>query len=294
MQFLALISIASQFFFGSCATTPSDAEYFSGVYNPSIQHNLEMYAGAYLIPKKSYMDKKHMMDGIYALEQTTTSIIQEAPHYGQSSVSHIMMTRDYLDFFVEHLSAYTNTLKEEAYHDILYNATHKARLLRSRALGLGRHAGRHPKRDDVVVIIPFATTSARSGSSDITSKLRLAFFEQTFWSISRYFPKITVSVSKAYDLKVLLSLGLPIDQIFSSTTNDDPKANYAANVKQAVIQVYEQLKSNSTWSNIKYIYFSEGDLVLHARHLNSLMDIMTSSPPNEHEFALSPHRMQVC
>ena len=91
--------------------------YFSGVYSPNVLKYREWYAGAYLIPKRSFMSKKGAIEGIVALEQGTGSIIVDLQNHGSpQSCRQIVMTRDYFDFMVEHLSAFTNTLEGDESH----------------------------------------------------------------------------------------------------------------------------------------------------------------------------------
>jgi hypothetical protein len=91
--------------------------YFSGVYAPDVLKYREWYAGAYLIPKRSFLSKKAAIEGIVALEQGTGSIIVDLHDHGSpQSCRQIVMTRDYFDFMVEHLSAFTNTLEGDESH----------------------------------------------------------------------------------------------------------------------------------------------------------------------------------
>ena len=90
---------------------------FSGVYNPDVSKGMQWYAGSYLIPKKSLLQKRKPIDDIRHLEQGSGSVIVNLHNHGsQESCRQIVMTRDYFDFMVEHLSAFTNTLEGSKAH----------------------------------------------------------------------------------------------------------------------------------------------------------------------------------
>ena len=175
---------------------------------------------------------------------------------------------------------------------MLRNATHKAKTLRLIAQNaVARRSV--PFGDSVVAVIPFATVGQVEGGHALVPQIRTAFFEQTFWSIYRYFPHIVISVTRKRDLDFLKTLHLPLFDIFVSVVNDDPKGNYAHNVKQALLMAHDNLLNNNSWSNFKYLYYSEGDLVLHMRKQEQLLNLIASSAANKEEFFLAPHRMQV-
>jgi hypothetical protein len=175
---------------------------------------------------------------------------------------------------------------------VLKNATHKAKTLR--LIAQNALARRNvPFGDSVIAVIPFATVGQVEGGHAMVPQIRTAFFEQSFWSIYRYFPNIVISVTRKRDLDFLKTLHLPLFDIFISTVNDDPKGGYAHNVKQALLLAHENLLSNASWSSFKFLYYSEGDLVLHMRKQEQLLNLMASSTANKEDFFLAPHRMQV-
>ena len=174
---------------------------------------------------------------------------------------------------------------------VLKNATHKVKSLRLAAMNAASRKD-NPFRDVTVTVIPFATTGQVEGGHELVPQIRTAFFEQTFWSIYRYFPHIAISVTRKRDLDFLNSLNLPVFTVFTSRLNEDPKSPHALNVKQALSLALNNFRDNATWSQFKYLYFSEGDLVLHMRNQESLFRMFESNQ-HEEEFFLSPHRMQV-
>lgn len=206
---------------------------------------------------------------------------------------HISMHVLHSDFFVEHLSSTLNIAEElDSISGLLLNrSVHKAVHLKDVALI------RHPKIrifDDVVAIIPFAMTSGlmHSASGFENQQLRLMFFEQTFWSIYRYFPCIAISVTRKRDYDGLMSLNLPFFHVFADFDQEE-KQPVQFNVKMGLKHMHEMLTQNSTWrSRFRFVYFSEGDSILHMRSSKSLYDAM-SAPALRGELILTPHRMQV-
>jgi hypothetical protein len=285
-----LLFLATVLLFAGVVQVLGSFPEFSGVYAPRTDLTFEVYAGAFLMTTKRLKGQKEMVDKIIALEQGTTSVALAAPYVGPTAVRHIMMTRDYFDFAVEHLSAMTNRVENHDWdHLILENATKKARFLK--AIKTDRHL---PFRNITIVLIPFSTKPASfSTGVDLETKIRMAFFEQTFWTLYKAFKHIAVSVTRAHDLERLQSMNLPIAKIFASTINDDPKSNYAANVKQAFSMTIDELNNNASWSRFKYFYYSEGDLPLHFRRQKEILHIFESTDPSTEDLVLAPHRMQV-
>ena len=52
----------------------------------------------------------------------------------------------------------------------------------------------------------------------------------------------------------------------------------------------KQMLSDPLWSSYQYVYYSEGDQILHLRHSTELYDVIDASGGS---FVLVPHRMQV-
>ena len=147
---------------------------------------------------------------------------------------------------------------------------------------------------DAVVIIPFAMQSGlqNSANSIITQKIRLLFFESTFWSLYRYFPRIVVSVTRKRDYDGLMSLNLPLYHVFT-TFDKEKKQGVHFNVRQALTRTHEMMTNNITWNSLfRFVYFSEGDPILHMRNRKYLYELL-SAPKFEGELILTPHRMQV-
>ena len=200
-------------------------------------------------------------------------------------------TRLCADFFVEHMSSTLNVAESEDAFPLLLNRT-LMKCERLKNVALMKHSKLHYFKD-VVAVIPFAMRSGLSASADnsITQRLRLSFFESTFWSIYRYFPSVVVSVSRQVDYEGLMSLNLPLFHVFTSFRKGKNQPVYY-NVKEALLNTHEMLTTNITWvDSFRYVYFSEGDSILHMRSQKLLHELM-AAPNLDGEVVLVPHRMQ--
>lgn len=251
---------------------------FSGVYTPNVHYSLESYAGAWLIKRDVYMTLDNMIDRMGSLETASTMVVQ---NHGIIPV----MTRDYFDFQVEHLSSTTNQLRNHNADDVLLHR------LVSKGRNLRRVAENSPdKRSDVLVVIPFSTNAASEASTAKTmlQKLRWGFFTNTFFSIYRYFPRIVVFVSSLADRQLLLDNFVPAHDII--TLPQQPQG--WQHPRQALRYAYDRLKSDVAYDWVQYVYYSEGDQILHARRPDTLLQLLEDFR-GEKSLAMVPHRMQV-
>ena len=251
---------------------------FSGIYTPNVHYSLESYAGAWLIKREVFMTLDRMIDGMGSLETASTMVVQNHRIIP-------VMTRDYFDFQVEHLSSTTNQLRNHNADDVLLHR------LVSKGRNLRRIAETFPdKRSDVLVIIPFSTNAASEASTAKTmlQKLRWGFFTNTFFSIYRYFPRVVVFVSSLADRQLLLDNFVPAHDII--TLPQQPQG--WQHPRQALRFAYDRLKSDAAYDWVQYVYYSEGDQILHARHTERLLQLLQDFR-GEKSLALVPHRMQV-
>lgn len=267
---------------------------FSGVYRPNVNYGLEVYAGAWLMPRRLFEMRKVGINNINELEMTTTNVIvrnEEINEFGISqAANNVIMTRDYFDFFVEHLSSLTNQIRnpELAFPIYINMSYHKAAALKHYAL---KSSQNHAFQESVIALIPF---SQGYPIVEINSAIRTNFFKMTFWSIYRFFSRIVVSVCHIEDYDVLMSLHLPVFDIYYTLEPDT--APIWHNSKSVLQFAMENLQHNSSWSSFQYIYFSEADTVMHLRNARELFHTLEQSltnSDNQDVFILAPHRMQV-
>jgi hypothetical protein len=285
----------------NCANSVGLNEVFSGIYNPQCNPSLELFGGAWLMSAERLTKHPKMrswIDSIRFIEDHTFMVVmggRVSPEECAKSTEQVIMSRDYFDFFVEHLSSTLNIGESSDVHPLLLNRTvRKAIHLKSVALQPTPADKRNPFLLNTIAVIPFATVSGLSHDSttSVTRLMRQAFFEATFWSIYSNFRSIAVSVTNDDDLRSLMDLKLPLFYVLKRF--DKSLVEKVANVKQTVEMAFNQLRTNSSWSHFKYVYFTEGDEILHMRSHEALSAAMSSSTEGvEKQFVLIPHRMQV-
>ena len=162
-----------------------------------------------------------MLDNIEkmnALESATTGALL---NYEYAEIQpRILMSRDFFDFSIEHLSSTTNQISEDPnlVRHLVERMTQKVAHLKKVALRISTTLRyQKPFGNNTIVVIPFSTKSASMGNDfDRITLLRRLFFEATFWSVYRSFPHIAVSVSRQADFDNLIELKLPIFELFRS------------------------------------------------------------------------------
>ena len=222
------------------------------------------------------------------------------------------MTRDYFDFMVEHQSSTTNNAPGNIeVTDILQKrmkrnvgSIHRKAVRKQEQGGLcdGRPCG--DRGDRTVAIMVFSTNSASDGgrSDEIQRDIRSYFFQTTFWSIYMHFSHIVIYVGSDKDHNILKEMKLPIYDSFDLTPKLEEQAKLKwdgegvppAPTKQhlpkySLLHTIDQLVHNSTWESFKYVYYTEGDLILHMRQPQHIFNMIDNS---ETYFLAVPHRMQ--
>lgn len=275
----------------------------NGVYNPSCKYGLEVFAGAWMMPSSRFTTAttRRLIDSIAIIEDHVFQTVMGGRYLDYPScvdaTRQVLMSRDYFDFFIEHSSSTLNMKESKDIDMLLLNRTSK-KSKQLKDVGLSRERAKRSQKADLyfwnttVAVIPFATVSGLGNEVyDVDRLMREAIFEMTFWSIYRYFPSIVVSVTTEYDFKALKKLNLPILQIFYKK---DADPNFKpANVKFALQATHDAFAAKPEWrSKFKFVYFTEGDSVLHMRFQKTLYDLM-SGVGERGGYVLVPHRMQV-
>ena len=254
---------------------------FSGLYFPNLKYSLEVYCAAWIQKKEKFLENLPQIKEISSLESTSTGALMKY----QQDRRFILMTRDYFDFEIEHLSSTINTIGEEKklHSHFIYLARSKSLWLKKIATEIPNTPSHKPLMNLTVVIIPFST---RGGTFGKSHQLRVSFFEATFWSIYRYMPHIAVAVSTEHDERSIKQLQLPVFEIFRF---NQTRISWEL-PKYSLLKAHESLSSNPRWSSFEYLYFTEGDQILHMRHQTDIMKFLVST---KGKFAIVPHRMQV-
>jgi hypothetical protein len=187
---------------------------------------------------------------------------------------------------IEHLSSTTNQLPD---HQVLFEVLTKKM---KRTVNILKEKA--PQVDDSrlnkTISIMVYSSSAVSAVGSFQTEIRQYFFEAAFWSIHRYFPHIAIAVGTSRDLKLLQELKLPIFKIYSLVDEMEKIQNPHLLPKQALLSLVNSLKSEKHFSGFEYVYYSEGDEVLHMRNEVENFNAIDNSFGN---LIVVPHRMQV-
>ena len=272
---------------------------FSGVYRPSLSFQPDDAAGAFLIKQQRFTSTMFYAMNISAyqthkhVDESTIDILLR----GRCSTCLNLQTRDFLDYFVEGLSTTIENLRADQ-RDVV---NHVSKGLRQTILGLRTVAESMPildkRQDQTAVVLVFNSDMTRR----ISTRLKVLFFQATFWSVYRYHKNIYVMVKSSADYETVADMRLPHVQIVNLAISlgeavQGMKYTLAVSlthgslIKQSLEYAATSWQTSDKWSRYKYLYFSVGDQLLHARNFKSLYD--TVDVGSEGNFLLAPHRMQ--
>lgn len=250
---------------------------FSGFYRPDTSANIEPFASAWLISKRKFLKSKRAFDGITNFEGTVFSVLGR----GAASKKNTIMTRDYFDFQVEHLSSTLNTLEDMELFGILGERLDR-RIEALRRLPLDRNSSSLLQFSRTLAIIPFSSAGAHAPEEQM-KQLRIRMFSATFWSLRRHNFEVVVSVSSPEDLVTLQLLQLPIFHVYTfyelTRKSEQPK--------RSLLQAVSDISTEESWRHFEFVYYSDADQILHMRN----MDIIYSTLLLDKQMVLCPHRL---
>jgi hypothetical protein len=204
----------------------------------------------------------------------------------------VLMSRDYMDYFVEHLSSLTNQLPDTSSDQFLmrelgHKVSHYKKWLTS------HNPFSSPFANDTIAVMPFSLHTYRHGEYP---KMRKLFFELTYLSVYANFPKIVVAVPDEHHLDVLLNrLNLPFQpfHIIKCYAENGTETHDYDLMKCMLLQLRDTLETARKWSKsigVRHVFFTECDQVLHMRAAREIHDTMAASTA---DFVMVPHRMNV-
>jgi len=276
---------------------------YSGLYRPDFRDSNEQYAGAWFAPKRRVLESTKDIKAVINLEGATMSVGGRGIKY-EGRIG--LMTRDFFDFQVLHLSSTTNQLPsndKRLLDALLTQMQATVQALRQRALDSLKYPA-HEQPDErlkkhTVALIPYCSKSVSSNSFErFQFDIRRLFFEATFWSVHRYIPHIIVTFPSQMDFLALESMKLPIwktvdmQALFNVSALDHEPKSTKLLPKQSLLFLIEKLENTnlSEFSEFNYVYYTEADLVLQLRSEWGILD--TLDTPDGGSYVVTPHRMQ--
>ena len=287
---------------------------FSGFYkvtriNAVGKRTSEEYAAAWLISKSLFIQTLPQFEKAINLEGVTFALTRfkysRSHRFGQIQNPRLVVTtRDYFDFMVEHLSIISNQSPEDfksnpmispkaMYNEyllsILREKSEELRLLQNTPVTESR-------LNETIAVIVFSSNSFSIFGNSFQAQIRVYYLMNTFWSLHRYFKSIICYVAGENDYQMVLETGLPFYQVRKIDLNNtfvNGRGNRTVILPSLSLRdlgALWQSTEDDTLAGFKYVYYTEGDQVLHMRSLHHFYDLIDSSGGY---FTVVPHRMQV-
>ena len=278
---------------------------FSGFY---IAEKSETYAGAFLMGTQQLQIVRPRIERAAFPEDIIFQALWQ-------SVCTRVHTRDYLDFCVEHLSSFSNMIgvahNIEEQKPMLDWTSSQLQETVQKLTSLTNSTRSHihtttpsSRISHTLCVIPYSDAIANAASlpphsRDMHRTLRRLTFLATFHSIYKHFPHIAIYVASERDKLIIEKMALPVIAVvdMSSTLQQVPQNLYFKNrpvsqllPKYTLLDVADKVAIGGEWGHFSYVYYSEGDQILHMRKTRLLLSVLDASNGT---VVMVPHRMQV-
>lgn len=266
------------------------SQVFSGVYRPDITQSACDFSAAWLLSKERLLIAEGPLKKAENMAGATFAVVRHKTDKTYSSI----VTRDYFDFFVEHLSSTSNQIP----HSNLAVMAEQTNKLNRTAELLQHDFFKQQKSDvrlDQTLAILVFSSMAFSVPKEIRqhSDIRVAYFTSTFYSVYRYFGNVCIFVGNERDRQILIDAHIPAWDITVIDVPLDARNYTTALPRDTILHIIERFKDPTKYrrlSKVRYVYFSEGDQILHMRHIKELYNLIDES---KGKFVIVPHRMNV-
>eukprot|EP01034_Spumella_vulgaris_P022000 gene22000-28091_t len=150
--------------------------------------------------------------------------------------------------------------------------------------------GKDKRMKQTVGVLIFSPISFSVYATKEQFEIRHTFFQATFYSVYRYFPNVVVFVANEADAAAVRNMSLPFLDLLITPVPLDAKNRTTTLPRTALETIINGTKTHDPmWSWVKYLYFTEGDQILHMRSAKHIYDAVDNSGGM---FAIVPHRMQ--
>jgi hypothetical protein len=261
----------------------------SQFFIPDLKHGTNDFAAAWIVHKHRLVQTKAILEQVTNMAGASFAVVRN-PCQGCMTY----MTYDYLNFMVEHLSSMTNQLA--VYSKGLLHE--KLNLLQFQVYDIRKSAKHSPNprsrvmKSTLAVLVYSSIPFSSKQHVSLQRKLRKYYIQLTFWSVYYYFRNVIIYVGSVDDYHEIESLQLPLESLIllpdvpKNVTNET-----VALPKMAILSVIEGIDSNRPlFDSFSYVYFSEGDQILHLRMPSKLFQQINQ---NNGSVAIAPHRFQV-
>jgi len=265
---------------------------FSGIYYSDYRKTsvAEDFSAAWLMTKNRLNMSMHKIK-----KSTNMAGVSFAATRNKCKNCIPVLTRDYLDFLVEHLSTTSNQIPYA--HNVLF------KIFKNRIEEIIKSIKDHKYKYEndirlnqtIAILIYSSITFSRPRIMNTHKNhvnIRKYFFESTFWSVFRYIPNVCVFVASDQDRNEVMEMRLPLwtGQPIQLVVPVDEKNRTVLLPKMSLVYSLKRMLSDPLWMPFQYVYYSEGDQIVHLRHSTDLYNVIDDSGGS---FVLVPHRMQV-
>lgn len=257
----------------------------SGLYEVNGTKKANDFAAAWLVSKQRLISSEKTIKAAIGMASVTLNVIRFKCNNCMT-----LVTRDYFDYMVEHLSSATNQIPD-ANPLIFQNANERlqnySRILKNTELRFENDS----RLDKTLGVLIYSSNCFSKTEVQIQKTIRPSFFEVTFWATYRYFRNIAVYTATQQDADTVREMGLPFESLTIIPVKSDEKNRTIFLPRDSIMHVLERLRSGPASSaKYEYVYYSEGDQILHMRQPEALFDAMDASGG---DFIFTPHRFQV-
>jgi hypothetical protein len=191
---------------------------------------------------------------------------------------------------VEHLSSSTNQIPR--YNEDIFNISNDRLQKYVQDLKLKTAPIESELRlSQTLGLLIFSSNCFSKSDVKIQRVIRPVFFEVTFWALHRYVKEITVFVATQQDADTVDRMRLPYFKLTILDVPVDTKNRTILLPRESLLNVITSLKSDHVaFRKFRYVYYSEGDQIVHMRDPSVLFDTIDRSNGT---LVAVPHRMQV-
>lgn len=262
---------------------------FSGFYSPDVKVSSEDFSAAWLVSKDRFLLAEKRINVAANMAGASFAVVRQKCY--NSSLCYNLMTRDYMDFMVEHLSPMSNHIPS-GNQQIFAVAKEQSQATANKLKDLRTRKLKDVRSSQTMGVLVYSSNSFSVAKSISQEIIRHTYFQATFYSVRRYFQNITIFVANQKDKDTIIGMKLPYYQLINIPAPLDKRNCTTSLPRLSLETIINGTKAHDPlWEWVKYIYFTEGDQILHMRGIKHIFNAIDDS---RGAFAVVPHRMQVC
>ena len=247
---------------------------FAGFYHLDQNHGDDPYAGAWLVSVTRFLYHEPVFKLLSVLEHASQFLVKDRR---RNHLEDQIGTRDYFDYFVEHMSSTSNTLDIKHFDHLFEKLTSTMKHLQVKSVQQNHlRLTDLREKQTLAFMVYYSRPAIEHLKDDKQSKIREYFLNITFWSVHRYFPNVAIFVGRDQDYVSVQNLHLPyylLENVCShlnATEIESQNPNLIP--KLTLFRVYDHFQSADLRSKFKYLYYTESDQILHMRRIPDIFN----------------------